>query len=188
MCQAAQERERGFTLLELLVVVALIGIMISAVVINIGDGGLQERMENEARRLAAIARLTRDEAVLQSQEFSLLIEPERYDVQVLADNRWQPLTDDRILSVHELPEGLALVLEMEDYTFTPKRKSSSEEGEHDREAETEGTRIFFLSSGEVQPFTLYIEVPHEPDRKRFKVVADERGEITWQGPLEPGVI
>jgi hypothetical protein len=44
-------------------------------------------------------------------------------------------------------------------------------------------RVYFLSSGEVQPFTLYIKAPHEPDGPRFKVTANEKGEISWRGPL-----
>lgn len=176
-------KAKGFTLLELLVVVALIGIMLTAVVISIGDGGREKHMENEARRLVAVAKLARDEAVLMSQELAMVIGDNDYNFQRFGEKTWEPLADERILTRHELQDGLELELELESYAFTPKRKKSKSKDRDSYEEDDTVVRVYFLSSGEMQPFILYIKEQDNPDSVRFKVTADQEGEISWEGPL-----
>ena len=172
-------------LLELMVVVALVGLMATVVVSSIGDGGREKQMENEARRLVAVVKLARDEAVLMSEELSLVIEDNNhYSFQRLGEKQWEPLADDHILNQHTLQSGLMLELQLESYAFTPKRKKSTDSNT-DR-SDDKAVRIYFLSSGEVQPFSLYIKVKDDPDSIRFKVMADEEGKVSWQGPLHEG--
>ena len=114
---------KGFTLLELLVVVVLIGLTLSMIITNIGDGGQQQRMEEEARRLTTLAKLARDEAVMLSREMAMSISDNQYAFEFFDVNTgWQSLQDDRIFKQHQLPDGLELLLEMEDFEFTPTRK------------------------------------------------------------------
>ena len=164
-------------------VVALIGIMLSVVVLNIGDGGREKQMENEARRLAAVVKLARDEAVMMSQELALVIKDNQYDFQVLGEKKWQPLVDEQILTRHEFKDSLTMELEMEAFDFTPKRKKSKDQNDDAVKDKDTDVRIYFLSSGEVQPFTLYIKEQDIPDSGRFKVMVDQDGEVSWQGPL-----
>ena len=180
---ASPAQQSGFTLLELLVVVALIGVMLSVVVLNIGDGGREKQMENEARRLTAVIKLARDEAVLMSQELSMVIKDNHYDFQVLGEKKWQPLVDEQILSHHDLQDGLGLELEMEAFNFTPKRNKAKGQGNSIDKDDDVDARLYFLSSGEVQPFTLYIKQQDDIDGTRFKVIVDQKGEVRWQGPL-----
>jgi len=177
-------RQAGFTLLELLVVVALIGVMLTAVVMSVGDGGREKNMENEAKRLVAVIKLARDEAVLLSQELSMVIDVTHYDFQRYDKKKWLALQDERILIRHELQQGLELELEMESFIFTPKRKKSSSKDNDEEEDDESAVRVYFLSSGEVQPFILYIREQDNPDSIRFKVMADQEGEISWEGPLQ----
>lgn len=178
---ARQRHHHGFTLLELLVVVALIGVMLSVIVASVGDGGRERQMENEARRLVAVVKLARDEAVLMSQELALVVGDRHYDFQRFGEKKWEPLSDDRVLVRHDLKDGLDMVLEMEDFATIPKRKKSKDDkAEVDNDT---AVRLYFLSSGEVQPFTLYIREAGVYDGTRFKVTADDNGEVSWQGPL-----
>lgn len=163
--------------------IALIGVMITAVVLSIGDGGREKHMENEARRLVAVVKLARDEAVLMSQELSLVINDTYYDFQRFGEKTWEPLVDERILIRHKLQDGLELELELESYAFTPKRKKSKLKDSDTDEDDDRAVRVYFLSSGEMQPFILYIREQDNPDSIRFKVVADQEGEISWEGPL-----
>ena len=162
--------------------VALIGLMLGVVVTSIGDGGREKQMENEARRLVEVVKLARDEAVLMSEELSLVIKDNSYNFQVLGEKQWQPLKDERALAPHTLHDGLALQLELDSYAFTPKQQKSSDSsaGRDDDNV----VRIYLLSSDEVQPFTLYIKEQDKPDGVRFKVSVDQEGKISWQGPLD----
>ena len=54
---------RGFTLLEIMVVMVLIGILSSLAVLSIG-GGPRDRLAEEGRRLAALVELHQQEAIL----------------------------------------------------------------------------------------------------------------------------
>ena len=57
---------RGFTLLELMVVVIIIGLITTLAVISLGDNAAQ-RLDKEAYRFASLIRLAADEAVLQGK-------------------------------------------------------------------------------------------------------------------------
>lgn len=179
---ARQRQYSGFTLLELLVVVALIGVMLSVIVASVGDGGRQKQMENEARRLVAVIKLARDEAVLMSQELALVVGDSHYDFQHFGEKGWEPLPDEKILRQHDLKDGLEIELEMEDFVFTPKRKKPKDDDKAEPDDDT-AVRIYFLSSGELQAFTLYIREADVYDSVRFKVEADHNGDVSWHGPL-----
>lgn len=179
-----QRYDAGFTLLELMVVVALVGLMLTVVVSSIGDGGRQNQMENEARRLVAVVKLARDQAVLMSEEISLVIEDRGYRFDRLGAKQWEPITDDHVLAHHTLYEQLRLEPQLEAYAFTPKRKNTKDSDKPQQE--DNAVRIYLLSSGEIEPFTLYIKQVDQLNGVRFKVTADQEGKISWQGPLEDG--
>lgn len=56
----SMHRQHAFTLLELVVVLALIGVILSFARLSLGDGGAAARLEQDARTLAAALRLAHD--------------------------------------------------------------------------------------------------------------------------------
>ena len=93
--------QRGFTLLELLVVMVLIGIVVSLAALAIGDGG-ERKMRSEAERLAATLQLARDELLITGEsDRALGLRRDGYSflqLMVLDDNtrEWRPLEDAQL--------------------------------------------------------------------------------------------
>jgi len=136
----------GFTLLEILVVVLIIGVL-SAVFLLSVDSNREEKGKHEAQRFAALMKLAGQEAMLRSRELAVEIFPDGYRFLVSEEQQWQPLEDD-ILTPQQLPEGMSLLLQFDgaDVAWADAQ-------------EVEAPRIYLLSTGEMTPFelTLLIE-------------------------------
>jgi len=70
-------RQRGFTLLEILVVITLIGIMAGAAMLSVGGQQARER-KNEAQRLQLLLNQARDESELSQRTLGVKIEARGY--------------------------------------------------------------------------------------------------------------
>ena len=134
---------RGFTLIEVLVVLLIIGLTVGFVTLSIGTGGAARQTEEEARRLAALIELAREEAVLRSQELAIEFRRDGYRFLQLSEEKWLPLGDDELLRRRVLPSGIELALELED-----------DEVVLSAEPEKETPHVFLLSSGESSPFVV----------------------------------
>ena len=143
-------RSRGFTLLELMVVVAIIGILSSMAVVSLNLGGQTETVQEEGERLKQLMRLAADEAVFQSRQFGLRFNQKSYRFLSLegsyTDGQWGDLAGDKRLRKRELPEGIELTVEV---SSVPIILDTAEE---DAQSETPlKPQLIFLSNGESMP-------------------------------------
>ncbi len=83
----AVEKQSGFTLVELLVVLVIIGLAAAAVVLAIPDP--EGSLQTEAERFAARAKAARDLAIVESRPALLRIDAEGYSVARRSDGAWQ---------------------------------------------------------------------------------------------------
>lgn len=83
--------EAGFTLVELMVVVTLMGLLAAAVVVNLPDprGRLLDTGERFAARVAA----ARDRAVIEGRPTGLYVTASGYGFERWVEGGWQPLED-----------------------------------------------------------------------------------------------
>lgn len=148
---------RGFTLLEVLAVMVIIGIVLTFMTLSAGGDKRAEEIEREARRLVALLQLASEEAVMRSEQLALRVGDSDYAFMILENRQWLPLEDDRPLRPRELPAGIELDLELEE---NPPPGLSAEDAEQ--------PQVFLLSSGEMTPFVLTFSAPGTEFRSSIK--------------------
>jgi len=133
-------RDAGFTLLELMAVILIIGIIVSFASLSIGQN-TSRIVQDEVERLHGLVRLAGEEAVLQGRELALEFNRDRYQFLELGSEGWQPIEEDKMFRERPLPETVKvdLMLEGVEASFEDKENLP---------------RIFILSSGELSSFTL----------------------------------
>ena len=152
---------RGFTLLELLVVILIIGIIISFASLSVGQQA-SRALQDEAKRMHSLLRLASEESVLQGRELAMQFSPEGYQFMTLDGADWIAVEEDRLFREREFPPNLELALVVE----------GVETDLHDRE---NPPRIFVLSSGEMTPFVLNIGTL---DGEAYTLQGDLTGKLT----------
>jgi len=107
---------KGFTLLELLVVLVIAGIMLGMVSFNAMPSERQV-LQNDAQRIALLLQLARDEAILRNRPIAFEADSERYRFLLREENVWRVLDNDDllrerefkrspvVLSISPMPEG-----------------------------------------------------------------------------------
>ncbi len=98
--------EIGLTLVEMLVVLAIIAVMAGAVAMSIGSG-TGRTTEAEARRLAARLELAGDEAMVTGRTVGFAWDRGSYRFMTLKAGKWQDEAASA-LEPHSLPDGLAI--------------------------------------------------------------------------------
>lgn len=108
-------RARGMTLLELLVVVAIVGILSTVVIARIGFGGLgRPTVSAAARRLALDLRHTRGLAIAERMNHYV-----RFDATGYTVYRRETPTDVAVEARRTFPQGVTAAATASDFEFEP---------------------------------------------------------------------
>ncbi|MBL8266756.1 type II secretion system minor pseudopilin GspH [Steroidobacter sp.] len=179
----------GFTLLELLVVLVVVGIMVSMAVLSFGVLGRDRQAEEETRRFWTVLQQAREEAELQVEDIGIYIGTDSYEYLRFEPRKdeWQLIDGDELFQQRKLPEGLRfrLRLEQREVVLKPSLPQRSDKDENKKYP----PHVMVLSSGEVMPFELEIERDGAPSLWRVTALAnndlrvEKRGDRDQWGPL-----
>jgi general secretion pathway protein H len=99
---------RGFTLIEVLVVVLLMVIVVGMVGLKIG-GDEGRAVRQEADRLSVLLQTAQQEAILQGKVLALAMQEEGYEFQGLDVKRKFTPLNDPVLRPRELPPAMSII-------------------------------------------------------------------------------
>ncbi|WP_066014426.1 type II secretion system minor pseudopilin GspH [Endozoicomonas atrinae] len=177
--------QHGFTLLEIMLVMVLLGLAISAILPSIMPDDSGALMQKEARRMIMLAQTSQEKALLHGMDMGLQQTTEGYRFLVYKQGKWQPVSGDRMLSPVALNESLrftilpgesvwrdTLDLEQDNgFTFDASDEEASSDSEHEAEPD-----LFFWTSGEISPAELRLFSADAP-RHALSINLKEHGEI-----------
>ncbi len=141
-------KPKGFTLIEIMVVIAIMGIMLSLGMFAFGDGGLSDKLEQESQRLYGLIKLAQEESILQSKEMALELQNDGYVFKELEEDEWVDVREDKIFRKRSLTAGIGLDLKIENEELALTSNKDKEQP----------IRIYILSSGELTPFDLTLKI------------------------------
>ncbi|MDH3714489.1 MAG: prepilin-type N-terminal cleavage/methylation domain-containing protein, partial [Gammaproteobacteria bacterium] len=87
----------GFTLVEVLVVVLIIGLLFGFAILAINPGSRDARLEKEATRLWRLMLLAAEESLLQARELGVRLADSGYAFYALEEGKWKVLVGDKRL-------------------------------------------------------------------------------------------
>lgn len=158
-------RERGFTLVEILVVVVIIAIIVTTALLSIDVIGDDRELGTERKRLASLIELAQDEAMMQGREFGLELMTSTYRFVEFdpLTSQWSEILGDEIFRLRQLPEGMEFELYVEDKQILldndPQEIEQAEDADMSISVETYAPHLFVFSSGESTPYEIRLRRP-----------------------------
>lgn len=147
-----EKNQRGFTLLELMIVVVIISILLAAAILSMSFTSMERVLKEEGQRFSALLSYAREEAILQTQDLGFKLDKGGYHFLILdpLTGQWVNADFDEVLRARSFPSDIEATLWIEGAGF--------ELGDPDAEKPDPGDlpQVFILSSGEVSPFELIL--------------------------------
>lgn len=141
--------ERGFTLVEILVVIVIIGVLAMGAVLSIRAGGGDRDVTEERDRLLALIDYVRERAELENREYGVRMYQGGYEFMLYDDRnaQWVRVEDERTMRGRRLPPSLEVALAVEGrVVIIPKQ-----------DAKDLAPQILLFSSGDLNDFDLTVK-------------------------------
>lgn len=194
----------GFTLLEVMLVLLIMGLATGAVVLSYNGENGQDLLKKQTQRLQVVFNMASDYAVLNQRQLGLRVENDNnsyYFMYLDETQEWQKLEFDDTFAEHQLPDLFSLELfltglpwETDNNLFSSDifdeklsvSKDSVEIG-NEVEKKIKPPQIFIFSSGEITPFS--ITLAYEPGFSNelpvyFRINGQDSIPLTTEGPLD----
>lgn len=150
--------ERGFTLIEILVVLTIIGITLSVALLAFGDFGADRRIQVAAAQFSNQLELLSEQAILESATFGIEFAPQGYHIlRFTPPATWTRLSSNAMPKDHAFPNKTPLHFESSGARQTPA--------------------IILYPTGEMTPFMLTLG--------RHRIQGHANGTLSYQRNARP---
>jgi general secretion pathway protein H len=169
-------RSKGFTLVEILIVMLIITVVVSLTVLSVTSTGRDGQLDEESRRIEGLVGLLHERALLEGRDFGVLIEPAAYQFVVYDTRRnlWLTLDQESEFRHRDLPKGISFQLQLDSQTVVIKpidRNLSN--------GAPPNPQIAIAASGEGTPFRLILQ--RDATQAKAAVSGDALGKISHEG-------
>lgn len=162
---AISTKNAGFTLIEVLIVIIIVGVVMTFVSLNIG--AKPSSAKHAAQQLQSLLELARDEAILKGQVLGWQMSSQNYSFSRYKNKTWQPLTADKLLRSYNLQPELEYKLLLDNSKVKINDKSLPQ--------------IILLPDGSINDFSLFIQpIDHSETYQIFT----QQGKIKTQLVIE----
>ncbi|QYJ82253.1 type II secretion system minor pseudopilin GspH [Shewanella aegiceratis] len=179
-------RQFGFTLLEVLLVVLLMGLAAAAVTYTTSGADQHKALEHTARQFMAATELVLDETILSGHFIGIVIDKQRYEFVVYDEGKWKPLQQDRLLAAKEMEPGVEMHLVLDGLPLTQEDEEDEswfdepliERSEEEKKKFPE-PQVLLFPSGEMSVFELtFVGKDERGQEIEALVVGDALGRLT----------
>lgn len=175
----------GFTLMEILVVIVIIGVMVAIATLSMGLLGRDKQAEDELRRVYAVLQQTQEEGELQSLDTGMFLTATGYEFLRYDGRRnlWVPMPEDKLYAKRELPEGLRFRIWLDSREIV--LKPTAPDREDPDNSKKFPPQIMVLSSGDIMPFEMRIERDGAEAAWRVQAMPDNDLRLEQRVKTEP---
>jgi len=186
---------QGFTLIEIMLVIALIGIIATMVKISFSPEKPEDRLQHVTERFSSAFSLAADYALLNNVELGVYLDDHSYRFLGFDGATWANIPEQDFATQYSLPEGIEMQLQLDDLPieepllFDAKTLQTEQEKNDKENVEKEKSvipQIYILSGGDITPFSLtfsFVNTEMLPRPFTYKVTGIYDSNLTIAGPV-----
>jgi general secretion pathway protein H len=190
-----KHRQQGFTLIEVMLVIVLIGVMVSAVQFTFSGNKAEQLLEQNSARFAGVFDVAAEYGLLNNIELGLFVDKNTYQFLGYDGVSWSPIASNPMFEVFTLPEGIEITLQLDDLPieepllFDSSILINEDQDDNFTEEEKKKTipQVYMLSGGDITPFSLTFSLAEfaigGDENISFKVSGIYTTPLTIEGPL-----